>query len=128
MSTKIFLGAAIVVFIGVLGFAVATRPSATSAPVSDNQITTTATTTAASSNGVITMATIASHNSQADCWSAINGNAYNLTSWIAKHPGGEGAILSLCGKDGSAAFNGKHGANPRVLSVLAGFLVGPISK
>ena len=71
-----------------------------------------------------TLAQVATHNSQASCWSAISGKVYDLTAWISQHPGGSRAILSICGKDGTAAFTGKHGGQARPASELAGFDIG----
>lgn len=76
----------------------------------------------------ITMATITEHNSRSSCWATINGSVYDLTSWIPHHPGGEQAILQLCGTDGSAKFNRQHGSNNRVLTVLAGFKIGTLTQ
>lgn len=72
----------------------------------------------------ITAGMVAAHNSRSSCWSTINGNVYDLTSWIPKHPGGEKAILQLCGTDGSAKFNGQHGGAPKQAAILAGFKIG----
>ncbi|MES2135302.1 MAG: cytochrome b5-like heme/steroid binding domain-containing protein [Patescibacteria group bacterium] len=72
----------------------------------------------------ITGADVAKHASRNDCWSTINGNVYDLTSWIPNHPGGEQAILQLCGKDGSAKFNGQHGGAAKQAGILAGFKIG----
>jgi cytochrome b involved in lipid metabolism len=52
---------------------------------------------------------------------------YDLTAWISKHPGGERAILSICGKDGSAAFNDQHGGQRRPANELSGFKIGTIA-
>ena len=79
-------------------------------------------------SSVYTMAQVAQHNSQASCWTAINGNVYDLTSWINQHPGGPGHILALCGVDGSAAFNAQHGGQARPAQELASFLIGALSK
>jgi len=72
----------------------------------------------------ISLAVIASHNSRSSCWSAINGNVYDLTSWIPNHPGGERTILSICGIDGSGDYNGQHGGSSRIAKILGGFKVG----
>lgn len=82
-------------------------------------------TNTASTNN-FTLDQVATHNTEADCYSAINGNVYNLTAWINKHPGGDRAILSICGKDGSSAFNGKHGGDTKPEQILAGFEVGTL--
>lgn len=72
----------------------------------------------------ITAEEVARHSTRMSCWSTINGSVYDLTSWIPNHPGGEAAIVQLCGTDGSAKFNGKHGGAERQLTVLAGFRIG----
>lgn len=74
----------------------------------------------------ITMMDVAQHASGASCWSVINGNVYNLTSWVSQHPGGSSRILAICGTDGSAAFNGQHGGQGAPASTLSGFLLGPL--
>ncbi len=85
------------------------------------------TTTIAAPSG-ITLAQIAEHNSRSSCWSAINGNVYDLTSWIPNHPGGEKKILSLCGIDGSSGYNGQHGGDSKTARVLGGFKIGAYAK
>lgn len=72
------------------------------------------------------MADISTHNSQADCYTTIGGKVYNLTSWISKHPGGSRAILSICGKDGTAAFTSQHGGQARPERELASFYIGDL--
>ncbi len=81
-----------------------------------------------SANGTITMAEVATHNSASDCWSAIDGKVYNLTAWIERHPGGAVVIKALCGKDGSAGFNGQHQGQRRPADELARFLVGDLKS
>lgn len=81
---------------------------------------------AAAQTGSYTSTQVAAHGKSGDCWSSINASVYNLTAWISQHPGGEGPILSICGKDGSAAFNGQHGDNGRAKQALALFKVGSL--
>ncbi len=76
----------------------------------------------------LTLAVVATHNSRTSCWTAISGSVYDLTGWIPNHPGGEAAILGLCGKDGTAAFAGKHGGDARPKTVLAGFKIGVLTQ
>lgn len=75
-----------------------------------------------------TMKQVAKHSSATDCWTSINGAVYNLTPWIAQHPGGSSAILGLCGKDGSAKFNGQHGGQASQASALAKYKIGTLKK
>ena len=74
--------------------------------------------------GVYTLATVAKHNSASDCWSAVSGNVYDLTSWIDRHPGGPEAILGMCGTDGTNAYENQHGGSRRPAAMLALLKIG----
>lgn len=71
---------------------------------------------------------VSAHSTRESCWTVINGGVYDLTSWIPQHPGGEQAILKLCGIDGSEIFNRKHGGAPRQTTILAGFKIGDVDE
>jgi cytochrome b involved in lipid metabolism len=101
---------------------------ATTKPVVTKPTTTTTTTTTSSTAKTFTIAQVATHNSEANCYSAINGNVYDLTAFITKHPGGDRNILRICGIDGSAAFDGQHGGDSKPERILAGFEVGTLIK
>jgi len=75
----------------------------------------------------VTMAEVAKHNSPTDCWSVVNGNAYDLTPWIAAHPGGQGVIIQMCGIDGTAAFVAQHGGQGKPERALGNLLIGPVN-
>jgi cytochrome b involved in lipid metabolism len=81
---------------------------------------------ASSPTGTMTLsnAEIRTHNSKSDCWSIVNGNVYNLTSYVSSHPGGQSVIANICGKDGSSAFANQHGNQGKPNNVLSGFLLG----
>ena len=76
-----------------------------------------------------TMAMVSENDDASSCWSAINGNVYDLTDWAVpgEHPGGSQRILSLCGKDGSVSFNAMHQGQSNPESRLQSFLLGPLS-
>lgn len=86
--------------------AVSSTPVSTSAPTSYSR------------------AQVATHNSSSSCWTIVNRGVYDLTAWISGHPGGSGAILSICGKDGSEDFNEQHGGDGGPEKILAGFKIG----
>lgn len=79
---------------------------------------------AARAVSVYTLADVAQHEDASSCWSAINGKVYDLAPWISRHPGGPQAILSICGTDGSAAFNAQHGGQRRPENELVDFFIG----
>jgi len=75
-----------------------------------------------------TMAQVRANNSARSCWTAIDGVVYDLTRWISSHPGGAGAILFLCGTDGTNAFNAQHANQARPAIRLDGYKLGPLIK
>jgi uncharacterized membrane protein len=98
-------------------------PGATATPASTSKATPKATATSKVA-GTYNAADLKKHASAASCWSAINGNVYDLTKWINQHPGGSSVIKALCGIDGSSMFNGQHGGQSRPTSTLASYKIG----
>lgn len=84
--------------------------------------------TAGAAAGGYTMEKVKANASAASCWAVISGNVYDLTKWIGSHPGGSGAITSLCGTDGTSAFLGMHEGQSKPQARLSGYLLGPLVK
>lgn len=84
------------------------------------------TSTPTSTGSVFTMMDVASHGSQSSCYTAIRGSVYDLTSFIEKHPGGAENIISICGKDGTKAFESQHGGRQKMESMLNSFKIGTL--
>lgn len=74
-----------------------------------------------------TLTEVAKRNTQSECWVVIDGGVYDLTDWIRQHPGGSGAIRSLCGTDGTAQFTSQHGGEARPSSTLDRYYLGPLA-
>ena len=73
-----------------------------------------------------TAAQIATHNTVSDCWVSIEGNVYNLTSFIPIHPGGAAVIVGLCGTDATTALSfAPHGLN--ILGQVSQYVVGTLA-
>lgn len=107
------------------------RPSVSAAPTASASATakpSVTPTVAATVAARYTMAQVSANKSAAKCWSVINGDVYDLTKWISAHPGGAGAILSLCGTDGTQDFIAMHRGQGRPISVLGNYLLGPLAK
>ena len=79
-----------------------------------------------SQTGTYAMTEIAKHDSESSCWTVIDAGVYDLTTWISQHPGGPGAILGICGKDGTSAFRGQHGNAQKQENILATFKIGTL--
>ena len=58
-------------------------------------------------NGV-TAEELRAHASPKDCWIQIEDGVYDVTRFLAAHPGGERAILRWAGKDATTEFHKIH--------------------
>lgn len=83
---------------------------------------------AASDGATYTLGQVAAHDTADDCWATIDGGVYDLSAWISEHPGGQAAILELCGKDGTEAFKEEHARSKRANDTLASFKIGTLSE
>ena len=119
-SNKLILGIAVVILL--LGGVFLLSKSQTN-PVANAP---TGTTTSTATGNSYTLAEVQTHNTPASCWAVVSGNVYDLTSWIARHPGGEGSIKRMCGTDGTDSFTRKHGSSPRPASALALLKIGTL--
>ena len=73
-----------------------------------------------------TLAQVKANSTAANCWTIVDDNVYNLTTWIKSHPGGENAILSLCGKDGTSAFKAQHTGRAGPIGQLDSYKIGKL--
>ena len=126
LSNKVLIGiVAAVILVGGAGYIVyAGRPVMKVAPPVAG--TPTGTTPATDTSKTYTMTDVQAHNTQSNCWSAIGGDVYDLTSWVSRHPGGAQSIISLCGTDGTSAYTNQHGSSRRPKSVLALLKIGSL--
>jgi len=67
---------------------------------------------------------VATHNQATDCWQAIEGKVYNVSSYVNQHPGGP-AITRGCGQDATTMFDGV-GKHAQIKSMLAQFYIGDL--
>jgi len=59
----------------------------------------------------ITLAQLAAHSTETDCWVGYDGKVYDITAYIPKHKNYQALIVPLCGSSDQfkAKFEGKHG-------------------
>jgi hypothetical protein len=103
-------------------------PTPTPTPSPTPVVTPTPTPTATPTVTGYTMAQVRANNTARSCWTAIDGNVYNLTNWISAHPGGSGAILFLCGTDGTNAYKAQHQNQSRPAIRLDAYRIGPLNR
>ena len=56
----------------------------------------------------ISLKELAEHKSEFDCWTAYEGNVYNITQYLPYHPGGKQKLMLGAGKDCTELFNRYH--------------------
>ena len=95
---------------------------------SNGTVDTSSTTSDEGTAGSYTLADVSTHNSQESCRAAIDGSVYDLTQWIQRHPGGPKAIMSICGTDATAKFNGQHKSSNSAQSQLTNFRIGALAQ
>jgi len=54
-----------------------------------------------------TLAQVAEHASDADCWMAIEGKVYDLSTYLPQHPAPPSVITSWCGKEATEGMRTK---------------------
>ncbi|MCA9324065.1 cytochrome b5 domain-containing protein [Candidatus Saccharibacteria bacterium] len=93
--------------------------------------------TLADENTVYSTGDVAQHNQKSDCWTIIDGEVYDLTSYVPRHQGGDD-ILAACGVDATSYFNGEqagdsgrtqnHSLNGTALGDLAKLKIGSLAN
>uniref|UniRef100_A0A6G1SQ96 Cytochrome b5 reductase 4 n=1 Tax=Aceria tosichella TaxID=561515 RepID=A0A6G1SQ96_9ACAR len=72
----------------------------------------------------VTPEELAKHDKEEDCWVALKGNVYNVTTYLHYHPGGIEELMRGAGRDATELFNEVH-RWVNYESILAKCLVGP---
>ncbi len=59
----------------------------------------------------ITLAQLATHNKESDCWVGYDGKVYDITKFIPNHKNYQALLVPLCGTSDQfkAKFEAKHG-------------------
>eukprot|EP00959_Pyramimonas_sp_CCMP1952_P304410 6370810-Pyramimonas_sp.AAC.1 len=68
------------------------------------------------------------HNKKDDAWMVLRGKVYNISPYLAYHPGGQKVLMAAAGKDGTALFDKFHrwvNADFLMAKCLVGHLVQP---
>ena len=73
---------------------------------------------------------IESHSSPSSCWVTRNGKVYDVTSFLADHPGGEEYILKYSGRDVGQVMKdaSEHDHSDAAYDVLDEFMIGRVGQ
>ncbi|KAL6766547.1 CYB1 [Auxenochlorella protothecoides x Auxenochlorella symbiontica] len=69
------------------------------------------------------LAEVSLHQTEKDCWMAINGKVYNVTDFLDEHPGGYDIVVSNSGKDATEDFE-EIGHSKTAKDMLKEYYVG----
>lgn len=107
-------------WIAVLAFAVMGNGSH---QVSDTKVTI--------AHQTISLAELAAHATENDCWMAIDGAVYDLTGYVPDHPTKPGIILPWCGKNATEPYRTKNKGrphSPKANLLLAQYYIGALDE
>lgn len=68
---------------------------------------------------------VALHTERNDCWMAIRGEVYDVTKYLADHPGGVDIMLEFAGKDATEAFE-NAGHSEDADEIMADYRIGAL--
>lgn len=77
-----------------------------------------------------TLAEVAGHGGEDDCWMVIDGHVYDITAYLPDHPSNPKLILPWCGKEATQAWQTKGKGRPhssRADQLLAEYRIGKLS-
>jgi cytochrome b involved in lipid metabolism len=117
--------------IGVIGILIYLNKNRAKEVLNTSQITPTLSITNQTSSHTLTE--INTHKEATDCWMAVEGKVYDVSTFIAsgKHKGGL-TILNGCGKDATELFNIRPNSgtphSQKARELLSQFYIGDLSK
>lgn len=72
------------------------------------------------------MLQVATANIETKCWTAVDGNVYDITQWMSKQPGSQESVLSICGVDSTKAFESEYAGQGSPEKILAPYKIGTL--
>lgn len=77
----------------------------------------------------IPLSELLGHNTDEDCWVIYKTKIYDLTSWLARHPGGIKTILPYCGTQNfEEAFTRMHGTSKSEMFMKVAIYMGDLEE
>ncbi|KAF8601551.1 fatty acid-2 hydroxylase [Ceratobasidium sp. AG-I] len=77
---------------------------------------------------ILTALDVAAHATSGDCWVSRAGKVYDVTPFLADHPGGDDLILRYAGKDmgGAMADKSEHDHSDSAYGMLEEYVIGQL--
>lgn len=79
---------------------------------------------------VYSLTQVSKHDNESSAWVVIEGYVYDVTTFLAEHPGGKEIVLSHLGTDATQAFTNDalHAHSDTAFSILARYRVGVLES
>ncbi|EJD05404.1 fatty acid-2 hydroxylase [Fomitiporia mediterranea MF3/22] len=79
---------------------------------------------------IYTVEDVAAHNTRRSCWVSRNGKVYDVSGFLADHPGGDDLILNHAGKDVGSVMADKdeHEHSESAYEMLDDFVIGRLCE
>ena len=79
---------------------------------------------------IFTAEDVAARNSRSACWISRNGRVYDVSTFLADHPGGDDLILDYAGKDVGQVMADKneHEHSESAYEMLDEFVIGRLCE
>jgi cytochrome b involved in lipid metabolism len=77
-----------------------------------------------------TLAQVAEHDLKTDCWMAIQGNVYDVSTYVPQHPAPRSVITAWCGTEATEGMRTKgYGPDhsPAGWTLLEQYLIGELA-
>lgn len=71
---------------------------------------------------------LGTHATESDCWIAVDGKVYDVTSWLPTHPGGKDLLLLSSGRDVTNLFQSYHPLTQKPAQILKKYYVCDMSN
>lgn len=87
--------------------------------------------TAQDAQPVITLAELATHDKQDDCWMAIEGKVYDFSAYLPSHPAPPVVMTPWCGKEATEGMRTKgygRDHSPAAWAMMDEYLIGTLAE
>ncbi|MEX1033113.1 MAG: cytochrome b5-like heme/steroid binding domain-containing protein [Cellvibrionaceae bacterium] len=78
-----------------------------------------------------TLAEVARHNTQDDCWMVIEGQVYDISAYVERHPTPPSVLAPWCGREATEGMRTKgygRDHSPNAWSMLSDYLMGTLEE
>ncbi|USN56824.1 MAG: cytochrome b5 domain-containing protein [Candidatus Peribacteria bacterium] len=77
-------------------------------------------------NTTYTLEEVAQHSTPDDCWTVIEGQVAEVTSFFGTHPGGDDNLAKACGIDATDIFESVRKHDPNGYEAVKSFVIGTL--